>query len=151
MTISYILNENATAGVSVRIYSGTNVIKTFAASDGLPGTFAGLNSFQWDGTANNGVAVPPGVYTVSITAGAEGYDSWTAITDDSTNFSVFYPSGIAVNKNTNSPYYGRVFIANCADGGDPTQASGIFKYNADGSPPTKASAPAIIRGLVAAI
>jgi hypothetical protein len=133
LTISYILNETATAGVSVRIYSGAEVIKTFTATNGLAGTFAGLNSFQWDGTTSNGVTVSPGVYTVSITAAAEGYSAWTSITDDSTNFSVFYPSGIAVNKNTNSPYYGRVFVGNCATGGNPTLPAGIFKYNADGS------------------
>ncbi|MGO8701296.1 MAG: hypothetical protein ACLQVY_26710 [Limisphaerales bacterium] len=134
LTLSYILNENATAGVSVRIYSGTNVIKTFTAANGLPGTFTGLNSFQWDGAASNGVTVSPGVYTVSITAAAEGYSSWTAITDDSTNFYAFFPTCLTVNKNTNSPYYGRVFVGNCYHGGSPAQAPGIFKYNADGSP-----------------
>ncbi|MGP8236081.1 MAG: FlgD immunoglobulin-like domain containing protein, partial [Limisphaerales bacterium] len=134
LTLSYILNENATAGVSLRIYSGANVIRTFTAANGLPGTFAGLNSFRWDGTMSNGVTVSPGIYTVSITAASEGYSSWTAITDDSTNFSVFYPSAITVNRNTNSPYYGRVFVGNCGAGGDPPISVGILKYNADGSP-----------------
>ena len=43
---------------------------------------------------------------------------------------VFEPSGIAVNKNTNSPYYGRVFVGNAP----PDSGAGICKFNADGSP-----------------
>lgn len=134
LTISYILNQDATAGVSARIYAGTNVIKTFTAESGMPGALAGLNSFQWNGTNDDSTAVSPGIYTVSITASANGYDNWTSITDDDTNFYVFYPSGLAVNKNTNSPYYGRVFVGNCAAGGSSAMSPGIFKYNADGSP-----------------
>jgi hypothetical protein len=128
LAISYILNDNATGGVSARIYSGTNVVKTFTAEGGIPGTNAGLNSFLWDGTNDNGSNALPGIYTLSITAAADGYDTWTNITDDSTNFDVFLPSGITVNKNTNSPYYGRVFIGNTAG------TAGILKCNADGSP-----------------
>jgi hypothetical protein len=134
LTISYILNENATGGVSVRIYAGANVVKTFAAAGGLPGTDAGLNSFQWDGINDNGSNALPGIYTLSITAAADGYKTWTNITDDSTNFDVFYPTSIAVNRNTNSSYYGRVFIGNALTGGSPPMAPGILKSNADGSP-----------------
>jgi hypothetical protein len=130
LTVSYILNDNATGGVSARIYSGTNVVKTFSAEGGIPGTNAGLNSFLWDGTNDNGSNALPGVYTLSITAAADGYDTWTNITDDSTNFDVFQPSSIAVNRNTNSPYYGRVFIGDSSFSGTP----GILKCNADGSP-----------------
>jgi hypothetical protein len=130
LTINYILNDNATAGVSVRIYSGANVVKTFTSDSAEAGTNAGLNTVVWDGLLDNGSNAAAGVYTVSITAGSLGYgDVWTNITDDGTNFQVAQPSGIAVNKNTNSPYYGRVFVGNI---GDPNV--GIFKYNADGSP-----------------
>jgi hypothetical protein len=132
LTINYILNEPATAGVSVLIFSGTNVVKTFTSGEGRAGTNAGLNSVVWDGLLTNGATVSQGVYTVSIIAAAAGYDTWTNITDDSTNFSVFVPTGITVNKNTGSPYYGRVFVANGLAGGG--MANGIYKYNADGSP-----------------
>ena len=42
------------------------------------------------------------------------------------------PIGIAVNKNTNSPYYGRVFVGNDTPSYDNN--AGICKFNADGSP-----------------
>ncbi len=124
LTISYILNDTATGGVYVRIYSGTNVIKTLASADGNAGTNAGLNSVIWDDVTN----LADGAYTVSITAASAGYETWTNITDDGPNFYVELPTGISINQNTNSPFYGRIFVAN-AD-----TPFGIFKYNADGSP-----------------
>jgi hypothetical protein len=137
LTISYILNEPATAGVSLRISSSASVVKTFSSTNGGAGVNAGLNSVTWDGVCDNGSNAARGVYAVSITAAADGYDSWTNITDDGTNFEVVLPTGIAVNKNTNSPYYGRVFVGNGSDGefmdGD-FMTNGILKYNADGSP-----------------
>ena len=117
--ISYILNDTATGGVWVRIYSGTNLIETLDSADDEAGTNAGLNTATW-ATPD----LPVGAYTVSITASSKGYSAWTNITDDGPNFSVEGPSGITVNKNTNSPFYGRVFVANAPySGGDP----GIFK------------------------
>jgi hypothetical protein len=126
VTISFILNDNA-ANVFVEIYASSRTIKVLAA-----GTNAGLNTVVWDGTNNDGTAAAVGAYNVRITAAAFGYNEWTNITDDGTNFDVFYPTGIAVNINTNSPYYGRVFIGNSENGGGAI--SGIFKCNADGSP-----------------
>jgi hypothetical protein len=132
LTISYILNDTAT-NVSVRIYAGASVAKVFTSEDGGAGAKPGLNTIVWDGTNDNGSAAAEGVYNVSITAAAAGYGAWTNITDDGTNFDVFYPSSITVNRNTNSPYYGRVFIGNASGGGwGPGQ--GILKGNADGSP-----------------
>jgi hypothetical protein len=128
LTISYILNDTASGGVWVRIYNGTNVIKTLSSTNGAAGTSAGLNSAVWNGTTDIASNLAEGVYTVSITAAAPGYSDWTNITDDGPNFSVAVPRGISVNQNTNSPFYGRVFVANTY-----TQY-GIFKYNADGSP-----------------
>jgi FlgD Ig-like domain len=126
LTISYILNDIAT-NVSVQIYTGTNVVKTFDA-----GTNVGLNTVVWDGTNDDGFAAAVGAYNVSITAAAAGYEQWTNITDDGVNFFVNLPTGIAVNKNTNSPYYGRVFVGNSYEqvGG---MGVGILKCNADGS------------------
>jgi len=125
LTISFILNDVAT-NVSVQIYAGSNVVKTFAA-----GTNTGLNTVVWDGTNDDGFAAAVGVYNVSITAAAAGYAQWTNITDDGANFFVLYPTGIAVNKNTNSPYYGRVFVGNAYAGGG--MGIGILKCSADGS------------------
>jgi hypothetical protein len=124
LTISYILNDTATGGVWVQIYSGTNVIETLASTNGDAGTNAGSNTAMWDDVTN----LAEGVYSVSITAMSVGYDSWTNITDDGPDFSVDVPRGITVNRNTNSPFYGRVFVGNAST------PFGIFKYNADGSP-----------------
>jgi hypothetical protein len=128
LTISYILNDNANAGVTAQILSGLAVVKTFSMPGGSPGTVAGMNSLIWGGTNEAGSNVPPGVYTVSITAASHGYDSWTNITDDSANFTAIGLTGIDVNRNTNSPYYGRVFVG-CA-----YPSFTILKCNADGSP-----------------
>ena len=128
VTISYVLNDNADAGVWIKILSRTNVIKTFSSTNGAAGASAGLNTVIWDGSFDHGTNSYLGTFTVSITAASEGYDDWTNITDDGTNFTVLVPRGIAVNQNTNSPYYGRVFVANAID------PYGIFKFNADGSP-----------------
>jgi hypothetical protein len=129
LTISYILNDTATGGVWVQVCSGTNVIETFASTNGDAGTNAGLNAVILNDVTN----LVEGVYSVSITAGSAGYGTWTNITDDGSNFMVVAPRGVSVNQNTNSPFYGRVFVANAPnaqEGGVP----GIFKCNADGSP-----------------
>jgi flagellar hook capping protein FlgD len=121
--ISYILNEPAT-NVLLRICSGASVVW----SNSLAGTNAGSNGMVWGGTNQAGQNVAAGVYQISITAAAAGHAVWTNITDDSANFFVLDPSGIAVNKNTNSPYYGRVFV-----GDAPPSGAGVYKFNADGS------------------
>jgi hypothetical protein len=132
VTISYILNDTATAGVWVQVFQGTNLVQTLSSTNGNAGTNVGLNSVILNGSTN----LADGAYTVSITAASAGYESWTNITDDSSNFSVFLPRGIAVNQNTNSPYYGRVYVGNAHVGTNdsPGAQVGLFKYNADGSP-----------------
>ncbi len=141
VAISYILNDDADAGVSLRIMAGTNVIDTFTIPGGSRGSHVGLNSILWGGTNESGLRVEPEIYTVSISAASLGYDDWTTLTDDSTNFFVPGPRGIDVNRNTNSPYYGRVFVG-CTVPADAqwlglladAQGFGIQKSNADGSP-----------------
>lgn len=139
VTISYILNEPATAGVTVNIWSNSTVIRTIPIPSGL-GTSPGSNSVIWDGKNQGGVVVAPGTYSVTVTAAATGHTNWTQISDDGdTNRYVFAPRGIAVNRNMTSPYYGRVFIANSTAGpGVATNnlgdVQGILMRNADGSP-----------------
>jgi hypothetical protein len=136
--ISYILNEPATGGVTVQILSDTNVIVAFEFAADQPGALRGTNSVFWNATDDDGDPVDQGLYSVSVTARSTGYDTWTQITDDSNpgNF-VFEPRGIAVNQNTNSPYYGRVFVGNAYASGaaldNPGGNVGILKLNADGS------------------
>ena len=136
--ISYILNERASAGVTVQILSDTNVIKSFEFLSDDMGATRGTNSVFWDGTDTNGNPAAEGIYSISINARSDGYIGWTQTTDDSNvgNY-VFEPRGIAVNQNTNSPFYGRVFVgnahANAGGTGNPGDNVGILKLNADGS------------------
>jgi hypothetical protein len=129
--INYILNEPASGGVSVQIYSGTNLVRTLLASPGTPGAMAGANALTWDCKNQAASNVAPGAYGIEIMAAANGYLTWTNITDDGPAFQVPQPTAIAVNKNTNSLFYGRVFVSSSPNSGAPL---GICKFNADGSP-----------------
>jgi hypothetical protein len=134
--ISYILNEPASGGVVIKILNGTNALRTITIPSGSPGTLRGTNLVTWD----TGVtSVPAGVYGLMVTAASQGYKQWTQTTDDNADGNVIWQGrGIAIDQNTNSPYYGRVFVANSQanDQGSPTWLGfqvGILKCNADGS------------------
>jgi hypothetical protein len=110
LAITYILNDYAPLGVTVNILAGTNVVRSIA----LPGNtqVQGLNEVDWDGLDNHSNFVGSGIYSISITAAADGYLDWTQISQDSdTNF-VYDAHGIAVNCNPLSPYYGRIYVVN---------------------------------------
>ncbi|PYI84127.1 MAG: hypothetical protein DME26_13755, partial [Verrucomicrobia bacterium] len=136
--ISYRLNEPADAGVIVEIHSEATVVRAFTNAPGSPGALRGANSLIWDVRNEQGEFVPFGFYTVQITAAGNGHGDWTQISDDfnAGNY-VFQPRGIAVNRNANSPYYGRVFVANGQVGlnpqSEPGDRVGIQMLNADSS------------------
>jgi hypothetical protein len=136
--ITYILNEPANLGVTINITSGSNLVRTLSASSGADGTLVGANLVLWDGNDSNGVPVPGGNYVLSVTAASSGHTHWTQISSDTNagNY-VFAPRGLAVNNNSNSVFYGRVFVGNAAQGPDPATAPGdndtILMLNADGS------------------
>lgn len=134
--ILYRLNEPATAGVIVEILSGTNVIRTFTNAPGMAGTLRGENSLVWDVRDEQGEVVTFGFYNVRITAAASGHGAWTEISDPSNlDAHVNQPRSIAVNRNPNSPFYGRIYVANSASGfrpeSDPGDRFGILMFNAD--------------------
>lgn len=137
--ISYLLNEPASAGVTLEILSGTTVVRTIEIPGGAPGTLRGVNTVEWDVKNDFDDFVPLGTYRARITAKSHGYNEWRQISDDFNpgNY-LFQPQGIAVNQNTNSPYYGRVFVGNGQLGlnpdFEPGDRLGLFKHNADGSP-----------------
>lgn len=137
LSISYILNEPATLGATVKILSGATVIRTISLASGSPGTLKGLNTVAWDGKNGSGSTVTSGTYNISVTAGASGFTSWTQTsTDTNAGYYVFSPRGLAVNNNPASPFYGRVFVGNAknnATGTAPGDVDGILKLNADGS------------------
>ncbi len=134
VSISYILNEDATEGVTILVQSGSQVVRTINLAWPDVGTAGGTNTVVWDGRDDASNNVAPGSYSVQITAAADGYADWTQIASNQVS-SFYQPTGIAVNRNTNSPYYGRVFAANGGQGPgvDPGDLPGIQKFNADGS------------------
>lgn len=134
VSLSYLLNEDAT-GVSVDILNSSNtVVRTIS-----PGAQTkGVQSILWDGKDNSAAFLPNGNYSFRVnTTGAERA-AWTQISTDSDLNSFFVPRGVAVNKNPNSPYYGRVYVAE-SRGGQPTVApvratptvDGVYMLNAD--------------------
>ena len=137
--ISYILNEPASRGVIVQILADSTVVRTISLTNGSAGTLRGTNTISWNGTDNNSQPVAVGTYSVAITAASQGYPVWTQITQDSADgANVWEGRGIAVDQNTNSPYYGRIFVANAAANPQgPTNwlgyQVGILKCNADES------------------
>ena len=133
--ISYILNEPASLGLEIQIFSGGTAIRTIVIAGGLSGTSQGLNTVPWDGKEDDLITyAPPGNYSVVITAASNGYLYWTQI-QTNTNTKVYWPTGIAVDTSTNSPYYGRVMVANGVSTANNVAPHpvGIVKFNADGS------------------
>jgi hypothetical protein len=136
VTISYRLNQAATLGVTVAIWQGTNQVATITGRTNM-----GLNTVVWGVTNNLGAAAGTGTYSLSITAAASGFTNWEQISVDTNagNYA-FDPNGMAVDKNTNSPYYGRVVVGCSYANGTATNPisgdiilDGIYKMNADGS------------------
>ena len=128
VSITYRLNQTADRGVTVNILQGNTVVGTIAG-----GTNMGLNAVSW--TPTNA-----GTYFVSITAAATGFPIWTQISvDTNAGMPAYAPQGIDVDKNTNSPYYGRVIMGCALNGGSSpvvpvaAQQAGLYKMNADGS------------------
>lgn len=133
ITITYLLNEPASLGTTVRILSGTNVVRSLLFPGQSEGTLRGFNSVDWQPD------VPGGTYSVSVTPASSGYTNWTQTTSDISDVNTYAidPRGIAVDCNPVSPYYGRVFVANSALGPSPNtrpgDTIGILKFNADTS------------------
>jgi hypothetical protein len=143
VSISYVLNEPASAGVQIQVLSGSNVLRTITVAAAQPGTARGWNTVAWDGKDDNGSLVPVGNYSISIRAASAGFAQWTAISDDAgaTNY-VYRGTGIAVNRNPTSPYYGQVYVASSENGPNagipgakPGENNGLLRFNADGSEP----------------
>ncbi|MGP8199700.1 MAG: hypothetical protein ACLQU4_09390 [Limisphaerales bacterium] len=126
VSITYRLNQAADRGVTVNILQGSTVVKTITG-----GTNQGLNSVSWTPTST-------GTYSVNITAAATGFPIWTQISATNAGNYMYETTGMAVDNNTNSPYYGRVVVSCAASGGinpisGATNMDGIYKLNADGS------------------
>jgi hypothetical protein len=140
VSISYILNEPASGSVTIKVLSGATAVRTISLAGGSAGTTRGTNVVVWDGKNDSNANVPEANYSVSIKAASSGYAGWTRITDDDNAGNYVYEArGIAVDRNTNSAYYGRVFVGNSFDNSSQGSSAnygdylGIQKLNADGS------------------
>jgi hypothetical protein len=141
LKVAYILNEDADGtatqpGVKIEVLNASNaVVRTVV----IPRQKKGKHTFIWDGRDDNGVGVTHtgGNYRVKITAADFGYGSWTKISSDTNQLNKFYHAkGLDVNKNSTSPYYGRIYVCNALAGtttGAPTRttADGFFALEAD--------------------
>lgn len=136
VTITYHINDASATNVTVAIMNGSTTVATISG-----GYAFGLNTVKWGGTNNSGAAVPGAAYSISITAKASGYPFWTQISTDGANTAAVYAHGLTVDNNTNSPYYGRVFMdcALNASAHGVSQLVGIYKYNADATPADEGS------------
>ena len=142
VTISYLLNQNADAGVSIALFYGAITVWSTNLTGGSAGTTRGTNSVVWNGAGNNGQIVNSGTWFVRVTAGSVGGTNCTLVPmrdnvlgSRNGDGYVWSSKGIAVNNNTNSWYFGRVFVGNSAESGlgtEPGDFVGIAKYNADG-------------------
>lgn len=134
--LTYVLNEAASAGLTVSVFTGTNVVWSTNISGASPNAAAGAHLLSWSGRNDLGQVVSNGLWSFRVVAKSTGHVNWSQISDDTTN-RVYWPRGIAVNNNTDSFYFGRVFTCNADNSlGDPI---GLLKFNADGSPAAEGS------------
>jgi hypothetical protein len=129
--LTYVLNEAASAGLTVTVFAGTNAVWSTNVSGASPNAVAGAHSLTWSGHNDLGQVVSNGLWNLRVTAKSTGHTNWSQISNDTTN-RVHWPRGIAVNNNTGSFYFGRVFSCNADN--FPANPIGLLKFNADGSP-----------------
>lgn len=136
VTITYILNEPASAGVTVKILRDTTVVRSIEIAAGAAGANRGLNTVTWDGKDNGGQNVAAGTYSVSVNARSTGFAAWANTTDDNADGTqVWEGRGIGVVRDPTNLYYGRVLVGNSQahDGTWLGYQVGILKCNADSS------------------
>ncbi|NQV42640.1 MAG: lamin tail domain-containing protein, partial [Candidatus Marinimicrobia bacterium] len=128
--ISFLLNEDSDSGVDVKIYSGTTLVRTISLATATKGS----NSVTWDGTDDGAVTLSDGDYTFEVVAADDGHSEWTKISDPLKTV-MYSPKGVAVNRNLDSEYFGRVYISNgfagtSGNSGAFYNGKGIFMFDA---------------------
>jgi hypothetical protein len=131
-TITFHLNETVTNGQVYVLFDSASVSNVPA---GIP---------------NNGTNVARGVYSFSLGTHSNyainifniGTGKGTQISPNpatgsvATNFDLFAPRGVGVNRNPKSPYFGTIYIPNGAAGSDAIRGAvqrGIYAIHADGT------------------
>lgn len=108
-SFSYVLNEDASNGVTVEVWKvGGGLVH----SETLGAQTKGAQSWTWDGTGYTA----GDTYTVKVNASSAGYASWTKTTANTTENNFYSPRGVDVNKNANSPYFGRIYVGESVGG-----------------------------------
>lgn len=130
ITLSYLLNEDA-SDVSVQILDSTSsVVRTITAGAQSKGT----HSVAWDGKDDANATLASGNYSFRVTSSGTTYSDWTQTSVDGVLNNFEQSRGVAVNKNSNSPYYGRLYVSNprtVATGNGRPMGDGIYMLNAD--------------------
>ena len=125
-SLNYTLNEDATTGVSVQVWQvGGGVVY----SENLGAQTKGVHNWTWNGNGGQDGKT----YTVKVVASSTGYSSWTKTSVDGALNSFYSPKGVAVNRNQNSQYFGRVYVSEGAGGSTASRTTqdGIYMLNAD--------------------
>ena len=140
IAISFLLNEPASRGTTVQIRSGASVVTSLFFAAESQGALRGLNEVTWDGLGATGQPLPGGSYSVVVIPASSGYTNWTQITSDTAdpNTHAYDGRGIALDRNSASLFFGRIFVANSSALGPnpsttPGDTLGILKFNADTS------------------
>lgn len=126
-SISYILNDDADAGVAVEVWQ---VGGGMVYSESLGSQSKGTHSWAWNGSGYT----PGNQYKIRIVASSNGYSDWKQISTDTTSTSFYLPLGVSVNKMQSHPNFGKIYISNAQAGttvyGRACQ-DGIYILNAD--------------------
>ncbi len=119
------LNEDATS-VSITIEEDGNIVDTYEAGALTKGVHAIANPFGGKGFD-----------AFNITASARAVAYPVKISNDDTQFQLYAPRGVAVDKTPTSPFFGRVYTTNGAAGTDgfsaftSKQTIGVFVLSSD--------------------
>ena len=126
--ISYFLNAPATT-LEFQLLLGEDVVY----SQHLYG--ACLQKGAHEGVEIDLAYTPDGNYTWALVAhSATANTSVTKVSDDSNRFKFFSPTGLAIDNNPNSPFYGRIYVTESREGQNAdgrTTHEGIYIFGAD--------------------
>jgi len=134
VTLSFILNENADTGVTLKVYrvAGSQLVRTV----NLGALAKGSQTWIWNGKNDGGSTVPLGEpYYFTVTASDDGHTDWTQLSTDAGTCKYYHTRGLALNTNPASRYYGRVYVAENGSTnslGVPLPWSGSPKATTDG-------------------
>jgi sugar lactone lactonase YvrE len=125
-TLSYTLNTDAVSG-GINFISGGTTISVPAPDPAL------LTKGAHSVTLDLG-DLADGEYSWSITATAAANEGTEPVqfTGDQATLSFIYPRGLAIDNNTESPYFGRIYVADSDTTKKPNpEQKGLYLFNSD--------------------